>query len=59
MITVIANKLKAIRRMKTDLIEMFKMISGFPDYGRHFLIFLIELKIYCQDALKNNVYSPI
>ena len=36
------------RRMRGDLIETFKIISGISNHGRHFLIFLLKLKIYYQ-----------
>ena len=37
------------RRMKSDMIETFKMINGISIYGRLFSLFQLELEIYCQD----------
>ena len=35
--------------MTGDLIENFKVINGIFNYGRYFLIFLLDLKIYCPN----------
>ena len=38
------------KRMRGDLIEIFKIINGISNYDRHFFsIFLLELEIYYQD----------
>ena len=42
-----------IRKMKGDLNETFKIIDGISNYGRHFLMFLFELKMYCQGRFQN------
>ena len=39
------------RRMRDDLIKTFKTINGFSNYGRHFLSFLFELKIFLFNQL--------
>ena len=36
------------KRMRGDLIETLQIINGIPNYGRHFLIFPLKLKICCQ-----------
>ena len=39
--------------MRVDIIETFEIIKGNSNYGRHFFsIFLLELKIYCQDRFQ-------
>ena len=48
--------------MKGDLIETFKIINGISNYSRHFVTFLLVLKIYCQDRFPQLylffIYSP-
>ena len=38
--------------MRNDLIETFKIINEISNYVRHFLIFLFEINIYCQDRFQ-------
>ena len=38
--------------MRGDQIENFEIINRIYNYGRHFLIFLLELEIYFQGRFK-------
>ena len=40
------------RRMRSDLIETFKIINGISNYNRFFSIFLLKLEIYFQDRFQ-------
>ena len=40
------------RRMRVNLIEIFKIIIGMPAYGGHFSLFLVDMKFYNQDRFQ-------
>ena len=46
------DKLGLSTLQESDLIKTFKIISGISNYARYFLIYLLELEIYCQDKFQ-------